>query len=66
MIRNTDAMMKAVIVQKKKEMLANNMVAYEKAKSAGAEDIAAIFLEWIEIGKREVDDAIAMMRNPSY
>lgn len=65
MIRTTDAMMKAVMVQKKKEMLSDNIEAFRKATEAGAHDIASIFADWIEIGKLEVAQAEAMLRNPA-
>ena len=64
MIRTTDAMLKAVQVQKKKEMLAAHIEAFKKATDAGAHEIAAMFADWIKIGEREVEQAMALLRNP--
>ena len=65
MIRNTDAMMKAVLVQKAKERLADSRAALAKAEAAGAAEYVAMFKEWIAVGEREVADAMAMLRNPA-
>jgi hypothetical protein len=65
MIRNTDAMMKAVIVQKKKEMLAANVDAMNKATLAGNSEIAAVIAEMVAVSIIEVAAAEAMLRNPA-
>ena len=65
MIRTTDAMLKAVQVQKAKERLADSRAALSKAEAAGAHEYVAIFKDWIAIGEREVSDAMAILRNPA-
>lgn len=65
MIRNTDAMMKAVIVQKKKAMLAANVDAMNKATVAGNSEIAAVIAEMVAVSIMEVAAAEAMLRNPA-
>ena len=65
MIRTTDAMMKAVLVQKAQERLSASRAALAKAQAAGADEYVAIFKEWIAVGEREVSDAVAMLRNPA-
>ena len=65
MIRNTDAMMKAVTVQKKKEMLAANIDALNKATSAGNKSIAAVLAEMVAACVIDVAAAEAALRNPA-
>ena len=65
MIRTTDAMMKAVIVQKKKEMLASNIEAMNKARDAGSHEIANVLAEMVAVCISEVAYAEAMLRNPA-
>ena len=65
MIRTTDAMLKAVIVQKKKEMLAANIDAMNKATAAGNSAIAAVIAEMISACVMDVAAAEAMLRNPA-
>ena len=65
MIRTTDAMMKAVIVQKKKEMLAANIDAMNKARSAGSHEIADVLAEMVAVCVSEVAYAEAALRNPA-
>jgi len=66
MERTTDAMMKAVQVQKAKERLAANRSALAKAESAGSDEYIAIFKDWIKISECELADAMVMLRNPAY
>jgi len=66
MIRTTDAMLKAVTVQKAKERLEGNRAALVKAEAAGAHEFVAIFKDFIAIGEREVEDAMTMLRNPTF
>jgi hypothetical protein len=65
MTRTTDAMMKAVIVQKKKEMLAAHIDALNKATSAGNSEIASVIAEMVAVSVIEVAAAEAMLRNPA-
>jgi hypothetical protein len=65
MIRTTDAMIKAVNVQKAKERLASNRDALARAEAAGATEYVVLFKDWIATGEREVADAMEMLRNPA-
>lgn len=65
MIRTTDAMMKAVVVQKKKEMLAANVDAMNKATAAGNKIIASVLAEMVAACIMDVAAAEAMLRNPA-
>ena len=65
MIRTTDAMIKAMNVQKLNERRASNVVALRKAKEAGRADMAAIFADFIEIDNVEIASARELMMNPA-
>ena len=65
MIRTTDAMIKAMNVQKLKERRASNLDALQKASEAGRKDMVALFKSWIEIDDRDIANAMTLLRNPA-
>lgn len=66
MIRTTDAMLKAVQVQKAKERLQDSIDARAKAKAAGRNDLLPMFNKMIAAGRNEVATAEAYLRNPAW
>lgn len=66
MIRTTDAMIKAVQVQKAKEALRNNIDARAKAIAAGANDLVPVFDEMISACRADVARAEEFLRNPAW
>lgn len=65
MIRTTDAMIKAMNVQKLNERRAANVAAMTSAKAAGRADMVAIFAEFIDVDDVEIANARAMLLNPA-
>ena len=66
MIRTTDAMLKAVQVQKAKARLQDSRDALKKAQEAEATEFVALFTEWVQIGEQEVAMAEAFLKNPAW
>jgi hypothetical protein len=65
MIRNTDAMMKAVQVQKIKERIADIQQSIVNALAAQRVDIADIFRAGLEVEKRNLSYAYDLLKNPA-
>lgn len=65
MIRTTDAMIKAMNVQKLVERRAANVAAMASAKAANRADMASIFAEFICVDDAEIAVARDWLRNPA-
>jgi hypothetical protein len=65
MIRNTDAMMKSVQVQKIKERMIDTRQAISNALAADRMDMVAIFRDALVIEEANLARAYELLRNPA-